>query len=127
MEETTSYSVRPGYGPRTLAFDREGKKLYASCEMGNRVIALSVGEGDSGELGFIQDADLGISEVTTAAECSVVGDMVMVANRISVADTAAFAGEPKTGSLSLYAARPSGELQMLGHASTMGVVPRHFT
>lgn len=111
-------NLRPGAGPRHLAFHPNGRWLYVTGELDS---TLTVFSWDAGQgrlehvqvIGTLPDGWTGINypaEVTVAAT----GRFVYMSNR-GHDSIAVFAADPATG-----------KLTPAGHAPTQGAFPRHF-
>lgn len=109
-------SVKPGSGPRHLAFTPDGKFVYLADEMASNVIAFSYNDGKLKTLQTISIVPKGFSGQNTAAEIAVhpSGRFVYVSNR----------GADDIVQLNIDPA--NGLLTMAGHVSTQGKMPRGF-
>jgi 6-phosphogluconolactonase len=109
-------AVKPGSGPRHLAFAPNGKFVYLADEMGTNVIAFSYTDGKLQTLQTISVVPKGFSGQNTAAEIAVhpSGRFLYVTNR----------GADDVVQLNIDPA--SGLLTMASSVSTQGKVPRGF-
>jgi 6-phosphogluconolactonase len=112
-------SLRPGSGPRHLAFHPGGRFAYVNGEMASSVTAFTY-DADSGTLKEIQTLSTlpgGFEGENTTAEVQVhsSGRFLYVSNR-GHDSIAIFAIDPATGLLTA-----------IGHEPTQGKTPRNFT
>jgi 6-phosphogluconolactonase len=110
--------VRPGSGPRHLAWHPNGRWMYAVQELSNEVIAFSwdANNGALTELQTVATLPSGFAGVNTAAEIGVHsnGRFLYISNR-------------GHDSIAIYGIDPkSGQLQLIEHASSQGKTPRYF-
>ena len=113
-----SVSIKPGSGPRHLAFHPNGRFVYVINEMGSTVTALSF-DSKRGALHEIQTVSTLPEKFAGQSTCAEVqvhpsGKFVYGSNR-GHDSIVAFAVDPQTGKLSY-----------LEHQSTQGKTPRHF-
>lgn len=111
--------LRPGSGPRHLAFHPSAKYVYVNSEMASTLSAFSydASTGTLKELQTVSTLPGGFSGTSSTAEVQVdpAGRFVYVSNR----------GDD---SIAIFAIDPSkGTLTPAGHASTNGKTPRYFT
>ncbi|MGA2662476.1 MAG: lactonase family protein [Verrucomicrobiota bacterium] len=113
-----SASLRPGAGPRHLAFHPNGRLLFVISEMGSSLTAFSWDSrrGALKELETVSTLPAGFAGKSTCAEVQVhpSGKFLYGSNR-GHDSIAVFAVDSRTGKLSL-----------LEHQSTQGKTPRHF-
>ena len=122
-------SFPEGSGPRHVAVSADSSMVYASCELGNLLVAVPA-DGTTGKLGgpsgsvSILPADYAGPETTAShIELSPCGNYAYVANRVGVPlDGACAACEE--GSLSIIQLAP--ELKLLDVVDIGGKVPRGF-
>jgi len=111
--------LRPGSGPRHLAFHPTAKYLYVSGEMASTLSAFSydASTGAMKELQTVSTLPTGFSGTSSTAEVQVdrTGRFVYVSNR-------------GHDSIAIFAIDPAkGTVTPAGHASTNGKTPRYFT
>jgi 6-phosphogluconolactonase len=110
-----------GAGPRHLAFGPGAKFAYVIDELGNTMetMAYDSGAGVFTRKGALTTLPSGFTGSSTAAEVAVSpsGRFLYGSNRI-VNDN---------GDLVIYAIAQDGTLSLVGHESTRGVQPRHFS
>jgi 6-phosphogluconolactonase len=116
--ETPSVSIKPGSGPRHLAFHPEGRFVYLINEMSSSLTALTY-DADHGKLQEFQTISTLPDKFEGHSSCAEVqvhpsGKFVYGSNR-GHDSIAVFAVDAKTGRLSYVA-----------HQSTQGKTPRHF-
>jgi 6-phosphogluconolactonase len=103
-------SIKPGYGPRHLAFSNDKKYLYLITEMGSSVIVFDY---NNGKLKQKQDISLladGFKGTTGAADIHITpnGKFLYATNRGDANDISVFAINPDNGELTFVERRPSG-------------------
>jgi 6-phosphogluconolactonase len=111
-------SVKPGSGPRHIAFHPSGKFAYVVSEMGCTVTAFSY-DAKRGELKSLQDVSTLPGDFSGSSSCAEIevhpnGKPLYASNR-GHDSIAVYEINAKTGLLSL-----------LQHQSTQGKTPRHF-
>jgi 6-phosphogluconolactonase len=111
--------VHPGWGPRHLAFSKDGKFLYLITEMGSRIVVYSyhAADGALGELQNISTLPPKFAGSNTAAEIEISpsGQFLYASNRGDNNSIAIFAITSARGTLKLVEIDPSG-----------GKTPRNF-
>jgi len=111
-------SVRPGSGPRHIAWHPNGRFMYAIQELSNEIIA------------YEWDSSRGtLKEVQTAATLPADFDATNTAAEIAVHGSGQFLYASNRGhdSIAVYALDPSsGRLTLREHVATKGATPRHF-
>jgi 6-phosphogluconolactonase len=110
--------LRPGSGPRHLAFHPTGKYVYVNSEMASTLSAFAYdpATGAMKELQTLSTLPTGFSGATSTAEVHVdrTGRFAYVSNR-------------GHDSIAIFAIDPAkGTLTAAGHASTGGKTPRYF-
>jgi 6-phosphogluconolactonase len=117
--DPASAKVRPGSGPRHLAFHPNGKWVYGAMELSNEVIAFNWdgGKGVLSQFQAVKTLAEGFEDPSTAAEIGVRGDgrFLYVSNR----------GEDSIVVYSIDA--NTGELAFRQRMSSGGKVPRYFS
>ncbi|MBM7646938.1 6-phosphogluconolactonase [Scopulibacillus daqui] len=118
LKEVSRLSVKPGSGPRHLAFHPNGKYAYLMTELSNEVIALAYhsAEGSFTELQTISaiPEDFNENSQGSAIHISSDGRFVYAANR-------------GHDSIALFSVdQDSGNLAFVEHTSTEGHWPRDF-
>jgi len=111
-------NVVPGYGPRHLDFHPNGRFAFLLNELGNTIVAYGYDAG-TGALELINTVS------TLPAEC----DGESIAADIHVHPNGKFLYASNRGHDSIVICsieKDSGELEVLGHESTMGEHPRNF-
>ena len=113
-----SVSLKPGAGPRHLAFGADGRFVYVIAEMGSTITTMTY-DASRGALQEIQSVSTlpeGFQGTSTCAEVQVhpTGKFVYVSNR-GHNSIAVFAVDPATGKLTQVECQP-----------TQGKTPRHF-
>lgn len=111
-------TLRPGSGPRHLAFHPTGKYVYVNSEMASTLSAFAydAATGAMKELQTLSTLPTGFSGATSTAEVLVdrAGRFAYVSNR-------------GHDSIAIFAIDPAkGTLTPAGHASTGGKTPRYF-
>jgi 6-phosphogluconolactonase len=116
-----SVASAQGAGPRHLAFTPDGRYAYVIDEVGNTMETLvyDAAAGTFSRKGAITTLPSGFSGSSTGAEVAVApsGKFVYGSNRIVGAN----------GDLVIYSIGPDGTITLVGHESTRGVQPRHFS
>jgi 6-phosphogluconolactonase len=116
--EPPSVSLKPGSGPRHLAFHPDGRHVYVINEMGSSLTAFEYQAKTGGlkELQTVSTLPPDFKGENTCAEVQVAasGHFVYASNR-GHNSIAAFAVDPRRGTLTSLACEPSG-----------GKTPRHF-
>ena len=111
-------AVKPGAGPRHLAFHPSGRFVFLINEMGSTIttFAYNAEKGALKEVQTISTLPEGFAGKTSCAEVQVhpSGNFVYGSNR----------GHDSIAIFSVD--RASGKLTSLGHQSTQGKTPRHF-
>jgi 6-phosphogluconolactonase len=110
-------SVKPGYGPRHLAFSNDKKYLYLVTEMGSSVIVFDYNNGKPKQKQDISLLADGFKGATGAADIHISpnGNFLYATNRGDANDISAFAINPE-----------NGELTFIERRSTGGKGPRNF-
>ncbi|MBB5396510.1 lactonase family protein [Mucilaginibacter sp. AK015] len=103
-------SVKPGYGPRHLAFSNNKKTMYLITEMGSTVVVFDY---NNGKLKQRQDISLlpdGFKGETGAADIHVSpnGKFLYATNRGDANDISVFAINQENGELTFIERKPSG-------------------
>ena len=116
--EPSSFAIKPGSGPRHLAFHPNGKFVYVINEMGSSLTTLSY-DSRRGLLTEVQTVSTLPENFKGESSCAEVqvhpsGKFVYGSNR-GDDSIAVFAVEKK-----------SGRLALVQHQSTQGKTPRHF-
>lgn len=114
----SGHSLKPGAGPRHLAFHPNGRFLYVSTELASTVTVFAW-NGQTGELSLVQDLSTlptGYSGSNDVAHLAFTPDSryLYVSNR----------GHNSLAAFSVNS--ESGLLSPVGHFSTMGNFPRNF-
>jgi 6-phosphogluconolactonase len=113
-----SVSLKPGSGPRHLAFHPNGRFAYVINEMGNTLSAFAwqAGQGSLAEIQSISTLPEDFKANSTTAEVEVhpSGKFVYGSNR-GHDSIVVFSVDPATG-----------KLAFVEHQSTQGKMPRHF-
>jgi 6-phosphogluconolactonase len=113
-----SVSIKPGAGPRHLAFHKNGKWVYLINEMGSSITTLEYdsNRGVLKEIQMLPSLPADFREHSSGAEVQIhpTGKFVYASNR-GHNSIGVFAVDDKTGKLTL-----------VGHQSTNGKTPRHF-
>ncbi len=111
--------VHPGYGPRHLVFNPNGKFLYLITEMQPSIVtySYSAAHGDLQELQTVSTLPKGFTGASDGAEVEIdpSGRFLYASNR-GADSIAEFAIDPAKGTLT-----------SVGFTSTQGKTPRHFT
>lgn len=118
LKEVSSLSVRPGSGPRHIAFHPNGKHAYIMTELSNEVIALSYdsSNGSFTELQYIPTIPENFTEnsLGSAIHISKDGKFIYVSNR-------------GHNSIAIFQVNEAtGELTLVEMASSEGDWPRDF-
>ncbi|MFT8320561.1 MAG: lactonase family protein [Bacillus sp. (in: firmicutes)] len=118
LKEVNSLSVKPGSGPRHIAFHPNGKFAYVMTELSSEVIALSYDAetGSFEQLQYISTIPIDFTENNqgSAIHVSSDGKFVYAANR-------------GHHTISIFSVNPdTGQLVFVDHTSTEGVWPRDF-
>jgi len=112
-------SLKPGSGPRHLAFHPNGKYVYVNGEMSSTLSSFSydAATGVMKEMQTVSTLPAGFSQTTSTAEIQIdrAGRFVYVSNR----------GHDSIAIFGVDAAK--GTVTPAGHASTNGKTPRYFT
>jgi len=111
-------SLKPGAGPRHIAFHPNGRWAYVTGELDSTLTVLSwdAGRGRLQNVQVIGTLPTGWTGINYPAEVAVAsnGRFVYMSNR-------------GHDSIAIFAADPlTGQLTAAGHASTQGSFPRHF-
>lgn len=110
-------TLRPGSGPRHLAFSADGRIAYVSCELDVTVAVLAwdVARATGRVVQHVPAAEDGSGPGRTALPSHIdrVGDRVLVATR-------------GTDVLATFAVGPDGTLAPAGQTALPGAWPRHF-
>jgi 6-phosphogluconolactonase len=114
-----AFALKPGSGPRHLAFHPNGRYAYVLSELSSTLTVCSY-DPDRGELKEIQTVSTLPEDFNGANTCAEVqihpsGKIVYASNR-GHDSIAVFSIEPETGKVSL-----------IQHQSTLGKTPRHFS
>lgn len=111
--------LRPGAGPRHLAFHPDGRRLYVINELDSTLTVFAY-EGDDGRLDELQTITTLPGDYRGPNDCAEVcmhpsGNFVYASNR-------------GHDSLAVYRVEEAtGRLALLGHEPVRGKTPRHFT
>jgi 6-phosphogluconolactonase len=110
-------SVKPGYGPRHLAFSNDKKYLYLITEMGSSVIVFDYNNGKPKQKQDISLLPDGFKGATGAADIHISpnGKFLYATNRGDANDISVFSINPE-----------NGELTFVDRKSTGGKGPRNF-
>jgi 6-phosphogluconolactonase len=110
-------SVKPGYGPRHLAFSNDKKYLYLITEMGSSVIVFDYNNGKPKQKQDISLLADGFKGTTGAADIHISpnGKFLYATNRGDANDISVFSINPE-----------NGELTFVDRKSTGGKGPRNF-
>jgi 6-phosphogluconolactonase len=110
-------SVKPGYGPRHLAFSNDKKYLYLITEMGSSVIVFDYNNGKPKQKQDISLLADGFKGATGAADIHVSpnGKFLYATNRGDANDISVFSINPE-----------NGELTFVDRKATGGKGPRNF-
>ncbi|MEO6187381.1 MAG: lactonase family protein [Ginsengibacter sp.] len=110
-------TVKPGYGPRHLAFHPNNKYVYLITEMGGAVIAFKYGNGKFTTIQNINAHPEDYSGTPGSADIHVSpdGNYLYASNRGDENNIAIFSIDKNTG-----------KLQLKGYQSTLGKNPRNF-
>ncbi|MCQ6959953.1 lactonase family protein [Mucilaginibacter aquariorum] len=110
-------SVKPGYGPRHLAFSNDKKYLYLITEMGSSVIVFDYNNGKPKQKQDISLLPDGFKGATGAADIHISpnGKFLYATNRGDANDISVFSINPE-----------NGELTFIDRKSTGGKGPRNF-
>lgn len=116
--DTTNNVVKPGSGPRHVAFHPNGKFVYLVEEMGGTVVTLSLNQG---KLSFVDriashPPDTQGPFASADIHLSPDGKFVYASNR----------GNENNIAIFKVSAR-SGKLTLVGYQPTLGITPRNFT
>jgi 6-phosphogluconolactonase len=119
LEPPTFAGVKPGSGPRHLAFDPTGQFVYVINELSSTldVFAYAAGQGSLAPVQTVSTLPEGFQGANSAAEVQVhpSGKFVYGSNR-------------GHDSIVIFAAdSASGKLTLVGHEPSQGKTPRHFT
>lgn len=119
LKEASRLSVKPGSGPRHIAFHHNGKFAYVMTELSSEVIALDFNahDGSFTEKQYISalPEDFNQESLGSAIHISADGRFVYAANR-------------GHDSIALFSVdQDSGELTFIEHTSTEGEWPRDFS
>jgi len=88
-----AYKVPDGYGPRHMAFSKDGKYLYLVCELIGKVITYSYNNGDLQQLQILDAApqvDKNMDNGSSAIRVSPDGHFVYISNRGTTNNVAIF-------------------------------------
>jgi 6-phosphogluconolactonase len=118
LTENASISIKPGAGPRHLAFHPNGRFVYVINELGSSMTFLYYGDekGSLKELQMVSTLPEDFKGHNTCAEVQMhpSGKFVYGSNR-------------GHNSIAIFSINErSGELRLVGHQSTGGKTPRHF-
>jgi 6-phosphogluconolactonase len=110
-------SVKPGYGPRHLAFSNDKKYLYLVTEMGSSVIVFDYNNGKPKQKQDISLLADGFKGATGAADIHISpnGKFLYATNRGDANDISVFSINPE-----------NGELTFVDRKATGGKGPRNF-
>jgi 6-phosphogluconolactonase len=110
-------SVKPGYGPRHLAFSNDKKYLYLITEMGSSVIVFDYNNGKPKQKQDISLLADGFKGATGAADIHISpnGKFLYATNRGDANDISVFSINPE-----------NGELTFVDRKATGGKGPRNF-
>jgi 6-phosphogluconolactonase len=111
--------VKPGSGPRHLTFHPNGKWAYLITELSNEVVAYRW-NGEAGKLAPLQTVSTVPAGYTGVSHCA----------EICVHPSGRFLYGSNRGhnSIAIFQVdEQTGHLEPVGHASTLGDHPRHFT
>ncbi|MEH7234555.1 lactonase family protein [Bacillus sp. JJ1562] len=118
LKEVSSLSVRPGSGPRHIAFHPNGKHAYIMTELSNEVIALSY-DSSSGSFTEIQYISTIPEDFTENSQGSAI--------HISKDGKFVYAGNRGHNSIAVFQVNEvTGELTLVEMASSEGNWPRDF-
>ncbi|RYU85902.1 lactonase family protein [Mucilaginibacter terrigena] len=103
-------SVKPGYGPRHLAFSNNKKTLYLITEMGSSVVVFDYNNGKPKQRQDISLLADGFKGTTGAADIHVSpnGKFLYATNRGDANDISVFAINQENGELTFIERKPSG-------------------
>ncbi|MEH7384622.1 lactonase family protein [Bacillus sp. JJ1521] len=118
LKEVNSLSVRPGSGPRHIAFHPNGKHAYLMTEISNEVIALTYDSGN-GSFTEIQTISTIPADFTENSQGSAI--------HISKDGKFVYAGNRGHNSIAVYQVNEAtGELTLVEMVSSAGDWPRDF-
>lgn len=113
-------SVAPGMGPRHMAFDAAGKRLYVICEMGSQVYLFDF-DAHTGTLAERQ-------HLSTLPPEGFAGENNCADLHFGADGRYLYGSNRGHDSLVIYRVCPeTGELTLVGHQGTGGRTPRNFT
>ncbi|MED5101296.1 lactonase family protein [Niallia sp. FSL W8-0951] len=118
LEEVSSLSVKPGSGPRHIAFHPNGKFAYVMTELSNEVIALSFNAetGAFEELQYISTLPIDFTENSQGSAIHLSSDGNYV-----------YAGNRGHNSIAIFQVNgETGQLTFIDRTSTEGNWPRDF-
>ncbi|WP_312098417.1 lactonase family protein [Niallia sp.] len=118
LEEVSSLSVKPGSGPRHIAFHPNGKFAYVMTELSNEVIALSFNSetGAFEELQYISTLPIDFTENSQGSAIHLSSDGNFV-----------YAGNRGHNSIAIFSVNgETGQLTFIERTSTEGNWPRDF-
>lgn len=112
--------VAPGMGPRHMAFDAAGKRLYLICEMGSRVYVFDF-DPAAGTLTERQ-------QISTLPPAGFAGENNCADLHFGADGRFLYGSNRGHDSIVIYSVCPeTGALTLVGHQSTYGRTPRNFT
>lgn len=117
LTEKAVLSVRPGSGPRHLAFHPGRKLAYCMTELSNEVIVLEFDEA-SGTFKDVQYIKTIPEDFTENSQGSAI--------HLSSDGRFVYAGNRGHDSIAVFAAGPDGKLSLVEYTSTEGSWPRDF-
>ena len=110
--------VRPGCGPRHIAFHPSGKYVYVSEELTSTVAVFSY-DKEKGALDVISDS-------VACLPSSFTGTSWLADIHTDPKGNFLYASNRGHNSLSIFKILPSGQIQLIGHEDTRGKTPRNF-
>jgi 6-phosphogluconolactonase len=114
--EADKLAMEPGAGPRMLAYHPNNKWIYVLNELNSTVSLVTQAEGEYGLTASFNTLPEGYSEPNTGAHLIISSDGKFL-----------YSSNRGHDSIAVFEIAKDGSLKLLGHKSTGGKGPRHFS
>ena len=112
-----SFQLKPGFGPRHIAFTKDESTAFVVNEMGNKVTV------------FKRDATGGMTEFESVSTlpANFAGQSTTAEIQLSAKGNVLYASNRGHDSIAVFSVKPNGETKLIQNISSGGAMPRSFT